>query len=206
LPKIEVEKHRYQTLAMMVVENWPVEDICKTMDLEERTAVRFASGKGPEGFNLVLKAYREKINTQVVQRKFRFAEMAEKAYHRIETSLNSQNEQLATDTAWKVLQQVSPEMKDPGISMNVNMTSNHTVNQQMVKMSGDMLGMMALLKKNPGPDFTKHLKHGTEALPPAVQDAMNDEDEDTKPFSLRREPEIVEVGEGEPAPQDPEDS
>jgi len=203
VPKISVEKHRYQTLAMMIVENWAVEDISEAMRLDQKDVLRFAQGKGPEGFNNVLNAYREKINTQVVQRKFRFSEMAEQAYSRIENSLRSTNEVLATDTAWKVLQQVSPEVKEPGVSVDVNLTSNHTVNQQVMELGGNLLGMFAQLKKAPGPSFSKHLKIGREALPPAVRDALeagngDDRSYDEDPDAV----EIVDVPEGSPAPED----
>lgn len=197
-----VANHRFDTLAMMLVEGWQTEDICEAMSLGADVVMKYARGDGPKEFTKILEGYRGKIFHQAVQRKFRFAEHAEKAYRNIGKSLDSTDDKFAVEQSWKVLNEVSkaPEpTQAPGVS--VTLTQNTQVNAQIAELGINLIQSMKDLKKASIPNFNKHIQEGTAALPEAMQRAQEaKEREDELAENEILEAEVVEVGEGMPKP------
>lgn len=199
MPKIVVEKHRYDVLSNMILSGWDPADIAKVMSLDIGVVKRFAAGKGPEGFNIVHEAYREKVVREAVCSTFKFIEMGPKAYRNIEESLEGQDKRLASDNAWKVIDRIAPPPKvdEPGGgSITMNFAQTNTVNNMAMEVVEGVTGMIKELKKvkKLGRSYEKHLKTGEEALPAPVRAVLDNDPE----------PEVVEVtlelvAEGEPS-------
>ena len=206
---ILVERHRFQTLAMMVCEAWSVTDIAAAMCLPEETVKKYTSPEAPETFKKILKGYREKFERYSIERRFRMADMAEQSYDNIKNALISNDTKLKTETAWRVLDEVAPkpvEETAPGVSVNVNLTRNNQVNAQIVELGQNLFEEFQSLKELPGTSYDRHLKMGSEALPSSYQEVQA-ETAEAVPGQYPgngKEKEKASVGEGEPRPEEAE--
>jgi hypothetical protein len=178
VPKLLVEPHRQQTLAMMMCEGWSVADICSAMNLPEDTVKKYGSKEAPEGFTKILTAYRHQYERYSVERRFRLAEHAEQAYSNIKEAMLSNDVKLKTETAWRVLDEVSPKQVEetaPGVNVNVSLTKNHHVNTQIAQLGHDLLDEFTKLQKLPEDSYQKHLKTGEDALPSSYKAVQHEE-------------------------------
>jgi hypothetical protein len=199
MPKTLVQKHRYDTLTFMLLAGWDPFDIAKAMSLPVALVEKYGNGEGPDAFNLIYNAYREKMFGAVVGANFKFIEMSPEAYARIQGTLSSKDERLANDNAWKIINRIAPPppVEKAGVSVNVNMSHNTQVNNQILEATGQLVKTFGELKRGPAVSYEKHLKIGNEALPQAVQTAMANQTE-----TEILEVEVVDVPEGTAVPSD----
>jgi predicted transcriptional regulator len=182
---------RYESLAMMIVEGLAPADIAERMSVSTRLVSEYMTSKAPEAFRQVLAAYREKINSAVIDRRFKFVDMAEKAYRRIDEALDADDDRLKAETAWKVVDEVAPRRQKADVEINV--TQNTQVNAQILEATQGIANLFKELKSNPAESFTKHLKVGEEALPVAYRRVV--EEEEAKSVI---DTSIEDITEGEP--------
>jgi len=197
-----VRKDQYNLLAMMIIEGWPHQDIADAMTLGLPIVKRFATGKGPPGFNVALDELRQKFSNAVVRTHFDFIDMQNRAVEAISDALDSSDKRLAAEQAWKVLDVVSPRPKDGGISVSMNLTQNNQVNAQMADISLDLMKTFKELKKLPLPSYEKHMKTGLEGLPDPMQRTIEEAAENDALDAI--EAEYSEVPEGAPAEEQPD--
>ncbi|GAG20577.1 unnamed protein product, partial [marine sediment metagenome] len=199
MPKTLIKGHRYDTLVFMLLAGWDPFDIAKAMSLPVKLVEKYGNGEGPEAFNLIYDAYREKMFRATVGANFKFIEMSPEAYTRIEGTLKSKDERLANDNAWKIINRIAPPppVEKPGVSVNVSMSHNTQVNTQILEATGELVKTFGELKSGPAVSYEKHLKRGSEALPQAVREAM-----DSQAETEVLEAEVVDVPEGGPKPDD----
>ena len=177
----KVESFRYNTLALLIIEGRAPADIAEVMSISAKVVENYAKGIGPAGFNKVLQTYREQLGEAVVKRRMRFMEMQEPAYAQIKSALTAQDQRLATETAWRIVDEVAPKPIEAtgGINASISFTQNNQVNMQLLELSKDLVGAFKTLKKTKAPDFAKHVKTGTDALPSAMKAVADSEDENS---------------------------
>ena len=194
MSKSRVRRKHYDHLAMMVCEEWTDERIAQALGISVAEAYRFSTGKGPPGFNAILKDMRLQFPLVVVETHRRLAEFARPSLDRIQQSIHSENAELATSTAKWVIDKVLPEKKSEGPTLTIN--NNTQVNHQLADTTASIRKTLNDLKRIKSPDFTMHLKSGTEALPAPVQDALEAQE-------AAVDAEVIDVPEG--APDTPEE-
>jgi len=204
MPKITIEKYRYRTLASMIVVGWKPEEISEAMGISLEDVERFASGRGPKGFQEVHEQLKQELFDVVAQNTFRFVDMSPTAYACIEETLTGSDKRLASDNAWKVIGRIVPEVpveKGPEGGVTLNLAQNMQVTAQAAETTTGILKALAELKKlsrGGKNSYEKHLKIGTQALPSAVQAGMAEAERD-EPDGPVVDVEVVEVEEGAPS-------
>jgi hypothetical protein len=190
-----VLQDQYATLAMMIIEGWPQQEIADKLEIPLDTVKRYAKKREtPRKYNETFDRLQKKWTHAVVSERFEWISKKGAALKAIEDAIESSDKRLAAENAWKVIDRLYPKAPTPTEGGPITMFAQHnTVNNQIADVSGKLLETFGQLKRMRPLGYEKHLKTGLDGLPEAVQKTMTIE-----AGIAETEAEVVDVPEGAP--------
>ena len=115
-----IPHHMLQVVALMVVNGASYESIATSTGLPHDTLQRLVTEGANKRFNKYVEAYREKVLKATSFHQMKLMDMLDHAYIAVQRGLGSEDDKLAVDTAFKLMDRVVPNTVNQQAAMEVN--------------------------------------------------------------------------------------
>jgi hypothetical protein len=163
-----IAEYMLDNIAIMALNGASTEEINKATGVAKRTVTKLLAGGANAKFDALYEGYRKRVLGMTVQHQMRLASLLDKSYAAIARALEAQDDRIAADAAFKLMDRAVPKNEKASNEFNVNVGFQNNLNLQTQtntafnKMGEELKSLISSLSTN---DPEKHLKKGDEALP-----------------------------------------
>ena len=166
-----IPEYILDNIAIMGLNGASTDDIHKSTGVSARTITRLMKGGANVKFDAIYEGYRKRVLGMTVQHQMRLATLLEKSYSAISRALDSPEDRIASDAAFKLMDRAIPRNEKSNNEFNVNVGFQNNLNlqtqansafAQMAKELESLIGNISTI------DVSKHIKDGEDVLPSAT--------------------------------------
>jgi hypothetical protein len=163
-----IAEYMLDNIAIMALNGASTEEINKATGVPKRTVTKLLAGGANAKFDALYEGYRKRVLGMTVQHQMRLASLLDKSYAAIARALEAQDDRIAADAAFKLMDRAIPKAEKASNEFNVNVGFQNNLNLQTQtstafnKMGEELKTLLGSLSTT---DPEKHLKKGEDALP-----------------------------------------